>query len=364
MIIGQKNWMIEKTISLSMIIQQHHEKIIFDIVFIIKHDIVLKIFWLKKHNFDVNWKKKIFTWKKHQNMKMLSTHWQNIMIDEISNLKKIARREITISTKKDDFKRKKSDSTDINQGEAGHEVKNTEKNHAISKDSLKRQKKKEVPVISNVYKKWRNLFQEKELTKELSRHQSWNHEIKLISEMKFTFESLYAFFETELKKLRNYLNEELKKGIIRKSTSETGYPILFTSKKNEKFRLYVDYQKLNDIMIKNRYSLSNIKKLQNRLQKAIIFFKLDLRWKYNLIRIKKEKKWKTTFQTQYELYEYTIMSFEFTNASATFQKLMNNVLKKYLNDFIIIYFDNILIYSTNEKNHERHVKKIFIKFEK
>ena len=151
-IIEQKNWMIEKTISLLMTIQQYHEKIIFDIVSMTRHDVLLKISWLKKHNPDVNWKK-IFIWKKHQSMKMLSTHWKHTMIDEISSFKKTAKRKIAISTKKNDFKRKKSDFTNTNQKKAGHEVKNTKKHHAIFKNSLKRQKKEEIPVISNVYKK-------------------------------------------------------------------------------------------------------------------------------------------------------------------------------------------------------------------
>ena len=123
--------------------------------------------------------------------------------------------------------------------------------------------------------------------------------------MKPTFGPLYALFETELKELRNYLNEGLKRGIIRKSTSKARYPILFTSKKNGKLRLCVDYQKLNNITIKNRYSLPNIEELQNRLQKAVIFSKLDLRWGYNLVRIKKGEEWKTYVERGSEVTIFT-----------------------------------------------------------
>ena len=179
----------------------------------------------------------------------------------------------------------KSNFTDINQGKTDHKMKSTKKIMQFLKISWS-VKKNKVLVISNIYKKWKNLFQKKELTKKLSKHQSWNHEIKFISKMKFTFGFLNAFFETELKNLRNYLNKRLKKGIINKFTSKTKYPILFTSKKNGKLHLCVDCWKLNDIIIKNKYSLFNIKKLQNRFQKTIIFFKLDLRWKYNLVKIK------------------------------------------------------------------------------
>ena len=99
--------------------------------------------------------------------------------------------------------------------------------------------------------------------------------------------------------------------------------------------------------------------MQNRLQKIKIFIKINFQKAYNLIRIKKKHEWMTFFKTRYKLYEYTIMPFELTNASATCQELINNVFKKYLNNFVIVYFDNILIYSQNKKEHVQHVHQIF-----
>ena len=104
------------------------------------------------------------------------------------------------------------------------------------------------------------------------------------------FELIYALFEKKLKILRKYLNENLKKKFIRKSQSSTKYSILFVSKKDEILRLCVNYRKLNEIIIKNRYSLSNINELQNRLLKTIYFIKFNLRRAYNLIRMKTKKK--------------------------------------------------------------------------
>ena len=104
------------------------------------------------------------------------------------------------------------------------------------------------------------------------------------------FELIYAFFEKKLKIFREYLNENLKKKFIRKSQSSTKYSILFVFKKNETLRLCVDYRKLNEITIKNRYSLSNINELQNKLLRAIYFMKLNLKEIYNLIRMKTKKK--------------------------------------------------------------------------
>ena len=111
----------------------------------------------------------------------------------------------------------------------------------------------------------------------------------------FTFEFIYAFFEKKLKALRKYLNENMKKKFIKKSQSSTKYSILFVFKKNETFRLCVDYRKLNNITIKNRYSLFNIKELQSRLNQVKYFIKLDLKEVYNLIRMKEKKNEKQFF---------------------------------------------------------------------
>ena len=148
----------------------------------------------------------------------------------------------------------------------------------------------------------------------------------------------------------------MKKKFIRKLKSSTRYSILFIFKKNEKFRLCVDYRKLNKIIVKNRYSLLNINELQNKLSKAKYFTKFNLKKAYNLIRMKTKKKWKTTFQIRYEHYKYTMMSFELINASTICQKIINDVLREHLNVFVITYLDDILIYSKNLSKHQQHVR--------
>jgi hypothetical protein len=120
---------------------------------------------------------------------------------------------------------------------------------------------------------------------------------------------------------------------------------MFVPKKNKKLQLCVNFWKLNDITIKNRYLLPNISELQDRLAYTKIFTALDLRGAYNLIRIKKGEEWKTAFRTRYRHYKYTVIPFGLTNAPATYQALVNNVLRAHLDIFIIAYLDNILIYS-------------------
>ena len=158
-----------------------------------------------------------------------------------------------------------------------------------------------------------------------------------------------------MKVLRQYLDENLKKGFIRESKSPAGYPILFAPKKDGTLRLCVDYRRLNDITIKNRYPLPNIAELQDRLCNAKVFTKLDLKGAYNLIRMKEGDEWKTAFRTRYGHFEYLVMPFGLTNAPATCQELINNVLRKYLDRSVIAYLDDILIYSESETAHARHV---------
>ena len=138
----------------------------------------------------------------------------------------------------------------------------------------------------------------------------------------------------------------------------TKYSILFASKKDDKLRLCVDYRKLNKITIKDRTSLLNIKKLQNKLKKVKWFTKLNLRGAYNLIRMKKEKKWKTTFRTRYKSYEYLVMSFELINASITCQNIINDTLHEYLDIIIVAYLNDILVFFDTLEKHREHVRQI------
>ncbi len=150
----------------------------------------------------------------------------------------------------------------------------------------------------------------------------------------------------------------MRKEFIRESQSSAEYLILFVSKLNESLKLCVDYKALNNITIKNSYLLLLIVELQNRLQSAQWFTKFNILEAFNWIWIKEEDEWKTVFCTQLEHYEYLIMSFNLINASVTFQIFMNNVLRHYLNQFIIVYLDDILVYSKTKKEHVQHVKKV------
>ncbi|KFY82311.1 hypothetical protein V498_08625, partial [Pseudogymnoascus sp. VKM F-4517 (FW-2822)] len=160
----------------------------------------------------------------------------------------------------------------------------------------------------------------------------------------------------ELKLLKEYIDDNLKKGFIRLSKSPAGSPLLWVPKKDGSKRLCVDYRGLNNVTIKDRYALPLINELHDRFQGAKIFTKLDLRSAYNLIRIAKGEEWKTAFRTRYGLFEYQVMPFGLTNAPASMQRLMNDALHEYLDIFTIVYLDDILVYSASKDEHVQHVK--------
>src|SRR3954470_811959 len=123
----------------------------------------------------------------------------------------------------------------------------------------------------------------------------------------------------------------------------------------------VDYRPLNLAMIKNKYPLPRINDLYDQLAGSSVFSKMDLRLGYHQIKIRNEDITKTTFTTRYVLYEYTVMSFGLTNAPSTFLRLMNSVFMEYLDKFVVIYLDDIIIYSKNEEEHTKHLRLVLMK---
>ncbi len=215
-----------------------------------------------------------------------------------------------------------------------------------------------IAIIFKEYQKYKILFEKESDQKTLLKHQSWDHEIKLVDDKKLTKQFIYSLSIEKLDALWQYLKENMRKEFIRESQSSAEYSILFVSKSNESLKLCVDYRTLNNITIKNSYSLLLIAELQNRLQSAQWFTKFNILETFNRIWIKEEDEWRTVFCTRLEHYEYLIMSFDLINASITFQIFVNNVLRRYLNQFIIVYLDDILVYSKTKKEHVQHVKKV------
>jgi hypothetical protein len=146
------------------------------------------------------------------------------------------------------------------------------------------------------------------------------------------------------------------KGYIRPSVSPWGVPVLFVKKKNNTLRLCIDYRQLNKVTIKNKYPFPRIDDMFDQLGGTSIFSKIYMKSGYHQVRIKGEDIHKTTFRTRYRHYEFMLVAFGLTNAPATFMCLMNNVLSKFLDKFVLVFIDVILIYSKNREDHEEHLR--------
>jgi hypothetical protein len=155
------------------------------------------------------------------------------------------------------------------------------------------------------------------------------------------------------------LEELLKKGYIRPSVSPWGAPVLFVKKKDGILRLCIDFRQLNKVTIKNKYPLPRIDDLFDQLKDAKIFSKIDLRSGYHQVRIKEEDINKTAFRTRYGHYEFTVVSFGLSNAPVVFMCLMNGVFQEYLDKFVIVFLDDIIIYYKSEEEHEHHLRMVF-----
>jgi hypothetical protein len=171
----------------------------------------------------------------------------------------------------------------------------------------------------------------------------------------------YRMSVEELKELKKQLMELQEVGYIRPNSSPWGAPVLFVQKKYGSQGMCVDYRSLNDVTVKNKYPLPRIEDLFDQMRGARVFSKIDLRSGYHQMKIRPSDIPKTTFSTRYGLYEFTVMSFGLTNEPAYFMDLMNKVLLEYLDSFVVVFIDDILIYSKSESDHEEHLRLVLQK---
>ncbi|XP_056864071.1 uncharacterized protein LOC130511209 [Raphanus sativus] len=170
--------------------------------------------------------------------------------------------------------------------------------------------------------------------------------------------SPYRMAPAEMAELNKQLEELLDKGFIRPSVSPWGAPVLFVKKKDGSFRLCIDYRGLNRVTIKNKYPLPRIDELLDQLKGARWFSKIDLASGYHQIPIEPSDIKKTAFRTRYVHYEFVVMPFGLTNAPAAFMKMMNGTFRDFLDEFVIIFIDDILVYSKSKEDHERHLRAV------
>ena len=200
-----------------------------------------------------------------------------------------------------------------------------------------------------------DLFQE---PKGLPPKREIQHEIQLHPDAPLPNIGMYHLSILQNEEIRKQIQELVEKGLIRPSTSPCGSPIVLFPKKYGTWRMCIDNRALNKITIKNRYPLPTIDDLLDQLKNAIYFTKLDLHSGYHQIRIADSDIWKIAFKTKQGLYEWLVMPFGLCNALATFMRVMNDVFRPFIDAFVIVYLDDILVFSKSWDDHVIHVKKV------
>jgi hypothetical protein len=215
----------------------------------------------------------------------------------------------------------------------------------------------EVPVVNE----FRNVFPEELLGMPPDR------DIKVVIELEPSTASIYTtpirMTTPELAELKEHIMELLEKGFIHPSSSPWGAPVIFVLKKDGTQRLCMDYRALNEVTIKYKYLLSRNDDMLDQLYGACVFFKINLRSGYHQLKVRECDIPKTTFILRYGLYEFTVMSFRLTNAPAYFMYMMNMVSMECLDKFIVVFIDDILVYSRSEEEHEGHLRLVLQKLQ-
>ena len=186
-----------------------------------------------------------------------------------------------------------------------------------------------------------------------------DHQIELLPGVKPPAKGPYRMAPPELAELRKQLNELMDAGFIRPSKAPFGAPVLFQKKQDGSLRLCIDYRALNKVTVRNKYPIPLVQDLFDQLSTARYFTKLDLRSGYYQVRVADEDVAKTTCVTRYGAYEFLVMPFGLTNAPATFCTLMNQVFYDFLDKFVVVYLDDIVIYSSSLEDHLEHLKLVF-----